>query len=617
MARSQVRALTKAFKADKVRSTTGREEAMADKEKKAIKNWTTLFRRNWDIYAEFWLEIQLKPFQRKALHLLGVSDDFFFRAGRGISKTFLSAIAAICELMLYPNARVVITASTVDQANKIVEDKIQRELINNLSPYLLYLYNNDLLKITKPTDGYLIENTLNNSTLRVVAPVESSRGIRSTFTIYDECRLIKKSAIDSIFQGMFIPRQPIYLNNPKYKTKRWIEQSKSIYLTSSRFKYEWWYSTWKTTVSAYYNDKRSSSNVYAADIFVAIDNGLKTWADFRRMKSTSSEMDFRMEYLNEAVGESDEAFFSLQSFNENRNLEEAFRPPTPLQIRLDDLPNNPPKGPDEVRLVIADFAFADTTSHEKTANTIMGCMSLHWKGEGFERHFDYIEGHRSGDSLGAIERAKELYYDYDADYFVFDTRNGGETLFNYITIPRENQSRGSEWNTHGFGVIDKEEYHVAPKAKLDNLRDRTVDPTPVKCMIPFIGTTQINSMAWAELKKQLEKNNIKFLISMEDRRMNLIDNGEYVDKALAGDELPKDLLPYAQTDDLITEAVNLKAQIKNDNIHLSEPRSGTKDRVIVLSYGNYIASLIENEWNKQNHNVDGDDEDFDSFNFIW
>lgn len=51
-----------------------------------IIEWTTLFRRNWEIFAEFFLGISLKPYQRAALHEIGVSDTFFWRAGRASSK---------------------------------------------------------------------------------------------------------------------------------------------------------------------------------------------------------------------------------------------------------------------------------------------------------------------------------------------------------------------------------------------------------------------------------------------------------------------------------------------------------------------------------------------------
>ena len=75
---------------------------------------------------------------------------------------------------------------------------------------------------------------------------------------------------------------------------------------------------------------------------------------------------------------------------------------------------------------------------------------------------------------------------------------------------------------------------------------------------------------------------------------------------MTSEELANELLPYGQVDLLVQEAVNLKAEFRNDKIKLTEPRSGTKDRVVVLSYGNYIADLIENEWNKQNQTQEYD-----------
>lgn len=600
--RSASGGIRRAFMADKLRSV-GHGELSEDKEEKIIE-WNTLFRYNWDIYAEFYLKIPLKPYQRAALHEIGVSDSFFWRAGRNGAKSFITGLAALIKLLLYPNCFVVITASTVDQANKIVIDKIEREIIKKLSPYLLYLYENDWIKITKPTDGYRIENTLNNSVLNVVAPVESARGSRSNFTIYDEVAVMKKSSIDEIFEGMLYPRQPVYLNKyPQYANNpRWLEESKSVYLTSSKFKYQWWYKEWKNCVTGYYTDKVTRYNVFASDYFDNIDNGLKTWGDFKRAKSRMNEMTFRMEMLNEAIGESEDAYFSLKSFKENQILETCFLPPTVAQLYIQQDIGNKQKGENEIRLIISDFAFANTTSREKNDNTIILFMSLHWKKNRFERHIDYIEGYPASDSLGAADRVRALIYDYDADYYILDLRNGGEVLYNYITMPKENEERGQYWNIHGLGLSPK--YQILPQNKLEDLRQRTVDKTPIQCVIPITATSETNSIMWASLKKQLECGNIKFLISMQDRQAILEDNGKYFD--LSSEELAKELLPYAQIDLLIQEAINLKAEFKNDKIKLVEPRSGTKDRAVVLSYGNYIADLIENEWNKQNQKQEFD-----------
>lgn len=596
--RSATGGLRRAFMADKLRSV-GQGELSEEKENKVIE-WDTLFRYNWDIYAEFFLGISLKPYQRAALHEIGVSDSFFWRAGRNGAKSFVTGLASLIKILLYPNCFVVITASTVDQANKIVSEKIEREIIKKLSPYLLFLYENDWIKITKPTDGYRIENTLNNSVLNVVSPVESARGSRSNFTVYDEVVVMKKSAIDEIFEGMLYPRQPVYLNKyPQYaKNPRWLEESKSVYLTSSKFKYQWWYKEWKNCVSGYYTDKVTRYNVFASDYFDNIDNGLKTWGDFKRAKARMNEMAFRMEMLNEAIGEAEDAFFTIQSFKDNQVIQKAFVPPSPIDIYMKNDLGNKPKEDNEVRLIIVDYAFANTTSQEKNDNTIIMCMSLHWKKNRFERHVDYIEGWPSSDSIGASNRARELFFDYEADYLIPDTRAGGEVLYNRMTEPMEHPERGKNWNPRGFTVCDKMQYHVVPENKIKDLKERTVDTNAIPCIIPMISTAEINSIAWVELKKQLEYGNIKFLISMQDRQEILEDNGTYFE--LSSENLAKELAPYAQVDLMIQEAINLKTEFRNDKIRLEEPRSGTKDRVVVLSYGNYIASLIENEWNKQN-----------------
>ena len=244
---------------------------------------------------------------------------------------------------------------------------------------------------------------------------------RSNFTIYDEVAIMKKSSIDQIFEGMLFPRQPDYINDPKYSNNpRWLEESKSIYLTSSKYKYQWWYRMWKECVIGYYMDKRSKYNVFATDYFDNIANGLKTWGDFRRAKKKMNEFDFRMEMLNEAIGEAEDAYFNIQSFKENQTLKNCFRPPTVASIYAGVPLSMKDKDPSEIRMVIADLAFAGNNSKEKNDNTIFMCMSLHWKEFRFERHVDYIESRPGGGTDKVILRLKELFWWYQADYLVYD-----------------------------------------------------------------------------------------------------------------------------------------------------------------------------------------------------
>ena len=191
-------------------------------------------------------------------------------------------------------------------------------------------------------------------------------------------------------------------------------------------------------------------------------------------------------------------------------------------------------------------------------------------------------------------------------------RSGGETLYNHLTEPLEISERGQNWNPHGFTVTDKMVYHIVPETKVADLKQRTVDPLAIPCIIPFIGTADTNSVAWVELRKQLENGNIQFLVTMEERKSDIEDDTTFY--TMSSEQLAEDLAPYGQTDVLIQEAVNLKAEFKNDKVKLVEPRSGTKDRIVILSYVNYISSLIENEWNKQ---AQQEEINIDDIQLVW
>lgn len=612
--KSPTNQLRQKYKEDILRASKSGSNKKTNKEKEdnAIE-WITLFRRNWHIYADMILGIKLKPFQMIMIYLMGVSDVFFAICSRGLSKTFMAGLGAIIKMLLYPYSEVVVTASTIPQANIIVDDKIRGELIVKLSPYLLYLYERDYLKITRSDEGYVIECTLNGSTLRVLPCLDSSRGHRSTFTIYEECRLLKKNLIDSVFDKMAHPRQAKYLDNSEYANNpRWLEECKYVYITSARYKYEWFWRQFKKCVTGYYSDKHVKYNIFAGDIFMSIENGLKTWGDFRKAKKMSGEMDFRMEDLNEMIGEAEDAFFNYQNFKENQTIKQCFRPPTIMDIYMGKDLSNKKKKDTELRFVGVDYAFANTTGKEKNDNTIIVCMSAHWKNNKFERHIDYMEGHSASDSLGAADRARELFWDYDADILIPDLRSGGEVLYNRMTTPWEHPTRGARFDSRGLTVSDKPWAHVASEGKLTDLRDRTVDKNALPAIVPFIGTSELNSIAWVELRKQTESNNIKLLVTAQQHQEDLEDSGEYF--KLTSEELVNELLPYGQVDEAVQELVNLKTELKNDKIKLVEPRSGTKDRAVIISYVNYIISLFENQWQKM---AQEEEINIDEIELVW
>lgn len=407
-------------------------------------------------------------------------------------------------------------------------------------------------------------------------------------------------------------RQAKYLLNPKYNIKRWQEPARSTYISSARYSYEWFYRKFCDTVVNYYTSKHDRYTPFAQDIFTAIADGSRTWADYRKTKKSMSEIDFRMEILNEMFSENEDAFFDYKSFKENQILAESFKPPSTLDILMENNISMSEKPANEIRLVIADLAFTGDSGKEKNDHTVFMCMSLHWKKFRFERHLDYIETRPGGGADKVVLRLKELFWDYQADYLVMDARSGGEAIFDFLSKETEHPERGSLWNPCGFTVVQDRDIQIAPWGKIEELANRTVDPNALPCIIPVVATSEINSLGWQSLKKNLETNNIKFLVSMQEAKDNLTDTGDYFN--MTSDEFALAVAPYGQTDETIQECVNLSAEYRDGKVKLVEPRSGFKDRAVVLSYGNYISERLDNKYAKayQKPKVD-----FSSIQCVW
>lgn len=574
-----------------------------NKKKENIKKYCSFYRRNINLYASRHLMIRLHPFQHIMLYLMGISQIFFAICSRGLSKTFICGLFAFCKCLLYPYSEVHLTSSTIPQATKMVKDKCENELCKKLSPILKYYYEKGLI-IFHYGDEVWVEFKINGSKLWVDAAADSSRGGRATLLIYEECRLLKKGIIDSVFEKMAHPRQAMYLTNPLYSSdKRWVEECQSIYITSARFKSEWFWRLFKTVIQECFINKRISYNFFAGDIFLSIYSGLKTISDYFKAKKTSSDLDFRMEDLNEMVGEAEDAFFKHELLKKNQVFKRAYRFPTINDIAQNINLGNRNKQDDEIRLLWIDFAFANTTGTEENDQSIIGCTSLINKNGHYRRITDYITSYPASDSVGVDLKIREMFWDYKADYIVFDLRNGGEVIYNDLTKPREHPNRQKEtWNEHGFTIATESYYQTATQAKLDDLKIRTIDPEAIPCLIPMIGTSELNSNMWLDLQKQLRDENIDLLIEDIDFEQEIESTKEYF--KMTDEEKFNFKLPYVMTMSLINEAINLSQEWKEGRVKLIEPRTGTKDIIVSYAYGNYVSSLIINYLEKTDNDID-------------
>lgn len=558
-----------------------------------------------NIYAERRLGIRLYPFQHVMIYLMSISQTFFAICTRGLSKSFIVGLFAVCKCMLFPYSEVVITATTIAQGSVMVKSKIENEIVKKLSPLLLYLYNKQQIRFSYNDNEIKVDFVFNGSMIRVLPSGDQSRGYRATVLIYEECRLLKKNVVDSIFMPMSHPRQAKFLTKEEYAgNKRWQEETSSIYITSARMKSEWFWTTFKEVVQKCYKSKRVVENFFAADIYTAIEYGLKTKSDFEKSKSQMSELDFRMEILNEMIGEAENAFFSLEMFRNNQILKVPFVPPDVRDVLGGEDEFVKEKALNEYRLLFIDFAFANTTTNQENDNSILGCMSLFYKDKKVYRNIDYITTHPASDSPGMEKKIREFYWDYNADFIVMDLRNGGEVLYNNLTNLYNHPERGNAWNPHGFTVSNEGGIHVVPDTKLADLRSRAIDREAIPAIVPIVGTADLNSMMWIDLQLRLRNREIRFLVDEMEYQQILEESTRYY--KMTSEQRILERLPYIQTLLLVNEAINLSPTWRDGKVKLSEPRSGVKDRIVACSYGNWVGTLLENKLSKEDNQIEMD-----------
>lgn len=590
---------------ERKRKEANRPDELTEEQKvENLKHWTTFYRRNMNLYIQDRLGVRLDPDQHLMVYLISQSMTYVGIAGRGAGKSFILALVACAYGLLYPNAEITLVASTIPQG-MVIWNKIQRELCGGsnkqgLSPLLSYLYQHDQIIFRFSDRGLEIEFKTTGTIIKVLPPLDTSRGQRSCFTIYDEFRLLKKADVDSIFEPMIQHRKADYLNLPEYKGRTdIIDEGKSAFISSAFWKNEWaWRHCKEVVTKMLNNDKLTPNNLFAEDAYVPMKYSRLTYAQYTKLKSTMSDLTFRIEMLNEAVGEIENSYFTLDEIKANQILKQGFRRPTIQEFISHKDIGNRRKKDNETRILFIDFAFEASVRNDANDNTVIGLLSCFWDGEKLVRNVDYImtlEG--GGDPVKVI---REMYYDFDVDYIVYDSRNGGTVYANEMTQPYIHPERGIEYR--GFTSCNNPDLQVANIAKVEALANSAIDPQAIPCLIPITATEEFNSEVWMALKLALQRGNLRLLIS--ESEFDISVEGDKKWAKMESNERMRVKLPHVNTDLLVNEMINLEPIYSGGKVKLKEPRSGFKDRAVALGYGNYIATLLENKLQREHNDID-------------
>lgn len=88
-----------------------------------------------------------------------------------------------------------------------------------------------------------------------------------------------------------------------------------------------------------------------------------------------------------------------------------------------------------------DFA---AVSSNKNDNTAIWILRLVRDGEGYKRIFSYAESMNGINSMSQVLRAKQLFYEFDCDYYVLDANGSNKPDLIYRNIYVINRRKNLE-----------------------------------------------------------------------------------------------------------------------------------------------------------------------------
>lgn len=400
---------------------------------------------------------------------------------------------------------------------------------------------------------------------------------RAQILILDEYRMIDINILKKVLRRFLAtPRQPKYLNNPKYAHLQ--ERNKEIYISSAWYKSHWSWDKFTSATKMMLQGKRYFT--CALPYTLSIHHGLltKEQIENERLEDDFDPIGFEMEMSAKFFGENQFSYYKLEDLSKNRSLLKAFYP----QNNLDYSPtwkSSLPKVKGEIRIIGVDVALMKGAKND---NTIFSLIRLIPNGASYQRQLVYME-HANGQhsELQAI-RLKQLYEDFEADKVVLDAQGAGMAVYDSCVKILYDKDRDKEYPAWTCFNDEK-------------MAERCLSPD-AEPVIYSMKVTQasLNHEIATSLREDLKKGKIKLLSQEIDAREHL--NKQAWFKKLSEYDKMRFLMPYQQTTVLVNEMINLEYQVSDAGfIKVMEKGSARKDRYSSFAYANYLAKVLEQD----------------------
>lgn len=413
---------------------------------------------------------------------------------------------------------------------------------------------------------------------------------RSTFTIYEEFRLIDKEVVDSVIRPFSYIRQTPYLKIPEYAEMG--DEPKEVFISSAYHKGLWWYDETKKNIRDMLNG--GNSGFIALDFRVAVLHHIKTIRQIKNEISKMDEITALEEYYNIPWGENSASYFKLKQFIKSRNIVQAWYPQRNETYNAKKNPYNIERVSGELRILSCDTAQRGGRNNDLSVTTCFRCIPTH---KGYFREVVYMESFSGVDSITQSLRLKRIFRDFDADVIVLDVAAGGGGLQIYDQLGQvtKDSERGIE-----YGALTVMQ-HESTEDSYEELSKRTLGINAKPVIYCVSASAKLNSLMAVDMMDKLRKKLFGFLVDETKAEDYLIKHrsSEYMSNDDIGAKAFFNL-PFVQTSLAINECINLSMQLSAGYIKLIEPSGARKDRYVSLTMGSYYISFLDQDLLREN-----------------
>lgn len=545
-----------------------------------IGNCAAFYRLNPHRFANDYLNINLKLFQKILLYAMMHNNYFMYLAARGQGKTYLTSMFCIIRCILFPKTKICVASATRPQANEVLL-KITDDFMKN------YGWGSDNLKreITYASVGAnkAVIEFANGSWIRVVTASDSGRGARCNILLIDEFRMVDLDTINTVLRRFLTaPRQPNYLNNPMYA--HLLERNKELYMSSCWYKSHWSFEKAKAyTVSLL--DETKKYFICGLPYQLSIKEGLLSR---EQIEDEMSESDFdALKFQTEMeclwFGDTDGAFFTFDDISNRRKLKTAVYPTSLIgnsrNLKIPDLV------PNERRILSVDVALMASKKQNNDASAIIINSAIPTNNNNYISNIIYLENHEglTTDELALVVR--RLFDMYKCTDLVLDTAGVGTPVFDMLIQDIVDPTTGELYPALSC-CNDKV---MAERCKVDNAP---------KVIWSIKANASFNTEICTLLRSGFQNGKINLLISEFEAEEVLKDKIKGFAKMPAYEQMQYKL-PYIQTTLLVYELINLEYEIKGTNVKITEKSGMRKDRYSSLAYNYWVQCQLEREMLKK------------------